>query len=528
MFNRAALLALLALTACKVEHGLTPCANSSVCTLVAGGQCLPSPEGIDLCAYPAAECASGLSWSPQAGNLAGECVTDDDADAANNSDGGTDARPDGPTPPAQWARAFGGADTDLILDIASTPDDGIVLVGQFRNSISFGGSTLEATPGHFDAFVAKLSAGGQHIWSKRLGGVGYDGAQAVTVDAAGDVYVAGICQGSADFDGQTLAICGEFLLKLTGSSGSRVWVQRIGPTVLPAQLAVAENGSAIYFASQFSGTINLGGQPLTSSADSNDIALAKYDGAGAHAWSVRAGGAGAEEPLGIALMPNEDVLVVGRYQGQADFGTGAPLQEIGAVGQDAFIARFAATNGAGIWARGFGSTSSLPTFFTSVVADSTGAYVGGSFYGTASFGGTMQVVSGTDSDGIIAKYETTNGTHLWSTRIGSNKADSVQRVRVSGNELWLAGNFLDATMVGSHPLLSGGGTDVMYGKVDTSTGVINGAANLGGVGGETDAHLTLSANHLTIAGPYSTAFTLLGIPLPSAMGTDIFVARIIR
>jgi hypothetical protein len=514
--------------ACKPSTGLTPCADSSVCTLVAGGMCLPSPEGIDLCAYPTTECPSGFSWSPQAGDLAGVCVGDDADAATNNGDGGTDARPDA-GPPAQWARAFGGSDSDLILDLVSTPDDGIILVGHFRNSITFGGPTLDATPGHSDAFVAKLSASGQHVWSKRLGGVGYDGAHAVAVDAAGDVYVAGICQGSADFDGQTLAVCGEFLLKLSGATGSRVWVQRIGPTGLTAQdLAVTSDGSAIYFAAQFFGTINLGGQSLTSAADSYDVALAKYDDTGAHTWSVRAGGSGAEEPGGIDLMPNGDVLVVGRYQGQADFGTGTPLQEIGAVGQDAFIARFGATNGAGVWARGFGSTSSLPTMFLSVVADNTGAYVGGSFYGTASFGGSMQVASGTDSDGILAKYETTNGTHLWSTKIGGSKTDVVQQVRVSGTELWLAGAFTDSTMVGSHPLLSAGGSDVMYAKADASTGDINGAANLGGTGGEGDAHLVLSTNHLTIAGPYGTAFTLLGIPLPSPMGTDIFVGRIIR
>lgn len=91
--NRSLALALvlgLALVACKPNTGLTPCADSSVCTLVAGGQCLPSPEGIDLCAYPATECPSGLSWSPQAGDLAGECVGSD-VDAAETDAATTDA-----------------------------------------------------------------------------------------------------------------------------------------------------------------------------------------------------------------------------------------------------------------------------------------------------------------------------------------------------------------------------------------------------------------------------------------------------
>jgi hypothetical protein len=69
---------LVSLVACGGgDHGPTPCANTTVCTLFPGGQCLPSPAGVDLCAYPSPECPSGLSWSPLTGDLAGECVAED-------------------------------------------------------------------------------------------------------------------------------------------------------------------------------------------------------------------------------------------------------------------------------------------------------------------------------------------------------------------------------------------------------------------------------------------------------------------
>lgn len=66
------------------DHGIVGCTDSTVCLIAAGGQCLPAPVGFDVCAYPAADCPSGLAWSPEAGSLAGECV-------ALNIDAGTDA-----------------------------------------------------------------------------------------------------------------------------------------------------------------------------------------------------------------------------------------------------------------------------------------------------------------------------------------------------------------------------------------------------------------------------------------------------
>lgn len=80
--------------------GIVGCTDSMVCAIAAGGQCLAAPIGFDVCAYPAAECPSGLAWSPEAGDLAGECVPsniDAGAGADANTDGATDSGPDTPS-----------------------------------------------------------------------------------------------------------------------------------------------------------------------------------------------------------------------------------------------------------------------------------------------------------------------------------------------------------------------------------------------------------------------------------------------
>lgn len=81
-----------------------PCADSTVCNIETGGQCLASPLGVDLCAYPTADCGSGLEWGPHSGSLSSECVAADvdaaviDAPPIDATDAPTDAAEiDGPT-----------------------------------------------------------------------------------------------------------------------------------------------------------------------------------------------------------------------------------------------------------------------------------------------------------------------------------------------------------------------------------------------------------------------------------------------
>lgn len=95
MLNRAtltvsALVALLLLAGCPNHPSVVGCTDSTVCTLMAGGQCIAAPVGFDVCAYPSTECPSGLAWSPEAGDLAGQCVAAD-VDAGTDA---PDARPD--------------------------------------------------------------------------------------------------------------------------------------------------------------------------------------------------------------------------------------------------------------------------------------------------------------------------------------------------------------------------------------------------------------------------------------------------
>lgn len=120
MHTTRAALAALALAAAVAgcsggSGGIVGCTDSTVCAIAAGGQCLPAPVGFDVCAYPAAECPSGLAWSPEAGSLAGECV-------AQDIDAGTDAPSiDAPTACALRV-AFSDGSPNSLEVYAANPD----------------------------------------------------------------------------------------------------------------------------------------------------------------------------------------------------------------------------------------------------------------------------------------------------------------------------------------------------------------------------------------------------------------------
>ncbi len=70
-----------------------------------------------------------------------------------------------------------------------------MLVGRFGGTLDFGPGAPPLNAGN-DAFVAKLSPTGQHLWSRALGGsVAPSAATAVAIDADDRIVVVGVFEG---------------------------------------------------------------------------------------------------------------------------------------------------------------------------------------------------------------------------------------------------------------------------------------------------------------------------------------------
>ncbi len=106
-----------------------------------------------------------------------------------------------------WSKSFGDTYAQTAYGVAVDPSDNVLVAGGFNGPINFGGGTLTSA-GYKDAFLAKLSPGGAHIWSKRFGDADFQDAHAVTTDVSGNAFIAGNFSGAINFGGGTFASAG--------------------------------------------------------------------------------------------------------------------------------------------------------------------------------------------------------------------------------------------------------------------------------------------------------------------------------
>ncbi|MCS6978295.1 MAG: tandem-95 repeat protein [Gemmatales bacterium] len=126
-----------------------------------------------------------------------------------------------------WARPVGGYLADRIHDVQSDALGNVYYVGSFSDIVDFDpldGIYKLGSAGGTDAFVAKLDSAGRFQWAVTAGGVSDDSAEAVALDAARNVFVAGYFTGAdIDFDPQDA----HFLLSSSsGSADGFIWALR--------------------------------------------------------------------------------------------------------------------------------------------------------------------------------------------------------------------------------------------------------------------------------------------------------------
>ncbi len=106
---------------------------------------------------------------------------------------------------AQWGRSIGGTQTDASQGLALSSGGDVYATGIFTGVVALGyGTTSLTSAGNTDIFVACYTTQGDLRWAQRAGSAGPDLSETVGVDAAGRVYVSGICSGPASFAPLTL------------------------------------------------------------------------------------------------------------------------------------------------------------------------------------------------------------------------------------------------------------------------------------------------------------------------------------
>jgi len=214
-----------------------------------------------------------------------------------------------------WSKTYGGAESEGARAMISTPDGGYLMAG-YTWSEGSGGS---------DILLIKTDADGNQLWTKTLGGNGWEYAYGLCASADGGYLVAGYTTswgaGSKDM-----------VLFRTDANGNESWHKTFGGTDIDVAKSVVQSTD---------GSILVCGYTQSFGAGEDDIMLVKADNAGNLKWIRTYGGGASELGSQVLVNNNQNYVLLG-----STGSYGAGNRDIWLIETD--------TSGNKIWSKTFG------------------------------------------------------------------------------------------------------------------------------------------------------------------------------
>jgi hypothetical protein len=296
-----------------------------------------------------------------------------------------------------WAKHIEGTENKMGYSLAIDNSGNVYTAGYFQGTVivdpSIGNVNLTSAGGA-DIFICKFNSSGNFEWVKQIGGTDNDFGFSLALDVSGNIYTAGVFEGTVDFDPSVgtnnLTSSGgrdAFISKLD-VSGNLIWAKNFGGINDEQARSIAIDASGnVYITGHFEGTADfdpsVGTFSLTSAGD-QDIFINKLDVSGNFVWAKRMGGANNDSGRSLAIDGSGNIYTTGYFRGTTDFDPGSGAFNLtSAGGADIFIHKLDAS-GNFVWAKQIGSSSDEETL--SIAIDGSGnIYTTGYFQGTLDF-----------------------------------------------------------------------------------------------------------------------------------------------
>ena len=253
-----------------------------------------------------------------------------------------------------WLKGFGS----WVLDVESDAEGNVYAAGGFADDLDLGDG-VQAMEG-FDAFVVKFSPSGDVIWKYLLQGSLSETIGRIAVHEDGSVVFGGTQRDPADLEG---SISRDLLWGRIRPDGSDAgWRVLSNPDRQDSvrDVAVAPNGDAVLVGEVSSDSgVDFGCGAL--STDGHNVFVVRLDSLGGCLWSRTYGGRFGQFAFGVSLLGAGDIVVVGGFDGDVDFGGGVIVDETeldgGPIsGLDGFAVRLTGEKGDHVWTRHYRAT----------------------------------------------------------------------------------------------------------------------------------------------------------------------------
>lgn len=344
----------------------------------------------------------------------------------------------------EWVKRFNGPLSDKGAKIVLASNNDLILTGTFYNSITFGSTTLTASGGSKDIFLARLSNSGDVIWARREGGGMGENVYGLALDQNDNIILTGQFEGTSTIGSQTFTSMIDpetnlpsfdiFLAKYD-NNGNPLWAKASYAEYEDRGLAVAcDNQDNIYLTGQFSDTINYFGQAINNQIYNAGF-VGKFDANGNRLWFDKLAAA---QVLAYDMVINHQnqLIVTGDYLGQLVVWAQENQQILSnPYSKKVFVLKFG-LNGNYIWGRAKGSESEVSSR-TVCVDEQDNIYIGGHF--KCNFDefrdstGTAHWQSVGFRDQFVVKF-TTSGSTVWKNHVGGQREDQCWGIAIREND----------------------------------------------------------------------------------------------
>ena len=202
-----------------------------------------------------------------------------------------------------WIKQIGTSGDDYGWEAAIDASDHVYVVGATGGS--FGGPVL----GDLDAFVVKFDADGAEHWRQQFGTPQEDSAESVSLDADGNLYIAGDTLGA--IDGQVNQGSADFYVRKIDADGAWLWTRQIGTADFDVVRGVEVRGDGGYYLVG----VTDGTFPGNENAGVDDVYVARFDASGAEVWTQQFGSPVYDVLKGSAMDAAENLYAVGNAGG---------------------------------------------------------------------------------------------------------------------------------------------------------------------------------------------------------------------
>ncbi|MEP7264882.1 MAG: SBBP repeat-containing protein [Bacteroidota bacterium] len=260
----------------------------------------------------------------------------------------------------QFAKRMGGLDRDEGLSIAVDANKNIYTTGYFKAGTDFdpgAGNYYISIVDKTDIFVSKLDAAGDFVWAKAMAGTGDEQANAIFVDAVGNVYTTGLFERTVDFDpgagtfDLTVDSVTDVFVSKLDASGNLVWAKKLGGSDDEAAFSIAVDAAGnVYTTGNFAGTADFdpgSGIYNLTATNYNDAFISKLDASGNFIWAEQIGGGPSQLANSIVTDAGGTVFITGNFNGTTDFDPGSGIYNVVSIGplNNVYVVKLSAATG---------------------------------------------------------------------------------------------------------------------------------------------------------------------------------------